>query len=54
MTERRRKRPVDMLRYHIEVHIFSNNSGSMTGPGGEMTKSALSTFMYGMNSSTGS
>jgi len=54
MMERRRKRPVDMLRYHIVVHIFINNSVPMAGPGGSMTKRALSTFMYRMNSSTGS
>ena len=41
MRERRRKRPVDMLRYHMKLHIFSNNSGSMTGPDGDMTISAL-------------
>jgi hypothetical protein len=54
MRERRRKRPVDMPRYHMKVHIFSNNSGSMTGPDGDMTISALSTFMCRVNSPTGS
>ena len=43
-----------MPQHDMEVHIFSNNSGSMTGPDGGMTISALSTFMYRMNSSTGS
>ncbi len=54
MRERRRKRSVDMPQYHMELHIFSNNSGSMTEPDGDMTISALSTFMYRVNSSTGS
>jgi len=43
-----------MLQHRREVHIFSNNSGSMTGPDGGMTIRALSAFMYRMNSSTGS
>jgi len=54
MRERRRKRPVGMQQYHKEVHIFSKNSRGMTGPDGDTTVSALSIFLYSVNSSTGS